>query len=332
MIKALFKILGILITLLLLASLLSFAYHSFSKMGEKSKTTDAKGELVDVHGHQMHVYSTGEETNNVYVLLSALGTVCPTLDYKPLYEELKEDGKVFVIERFGYGYSEDYDSSRDIRTVLDETRYALMNSKAYKSLKMNQKITIVAHGEAFLEAIYWAQNYKDDIKAVIGLNPVVPNLLTDKEIKKTKKFMFSFNQFITNVGFIRFLGVDNDETIASGLLSSEEQEIYKAFLYKKSNNFIMKNELDRLSQNAEIVSRGKSLKELGIPMKFYISSNDHLKSINENYLEILSGYVETVTAVYPNIGFNIELYKTDKKEDSISSSIINFLTSLEVVL
>jgi hypothetical protein len=41
------------------------------------------GQLVEVDGNQMHVYTKGDGENTI-VLLSGLGTAAPVLDFEPL--------------------------------------------------------------------------------------------------------------------------------------------------------------------------------------------------------------------------------------------------------
>ncbi|WP_257139087.1 hypothetical protein [Bacillus pseudomycoides] len=45
------------------------------------------GQLVDVNGEKMHVYTKGEGENTI-VLLSGAGMAAPALDYEPLMNEI----------------------------------------------------------------------------------------------------------------------------------------------------------------------------------------------------------------------------------------------------
>ena len=59
------------------------------------KKFPAIGQLVEVDGKNMHVYTQGEGDNTI-VLLSGLGTAAPTLDFEPLINEMAKKNKVVV--------------------------------------------------------------------------------------------------------------------------------------------------------------------------------------------------------------------------------------------
>lgn len=52
------------------------------------KKLKCNGELVNVNGHNIHIYRLGNEHNPKIVLMSASGTVAPVYDFKILYEKL----------------------------------------------------------------------------------------------------------------------------------------------------------------------------------------------------------------------------------------------------
>ena len=80
------------------------------------------GQIVSVNGHDMSVFVKGRGTNSSF--LSGAGTASPILDFKDLYDGLSKEYKIVVVERAGYGYSEDTSKSRDVSEVLSETRQA----------------------------------------------------------------------------------------------------------------------------------------------------------------------------------------------------------------
>ncbi len=71
------------------------------------------GQMVSVNGHDMSVFVKGEGAQTL-VFLSGAGTASPILDFKDLYDGLSKQYKIVVVERGGYGYSEDTSKSRDV--------------------------------------------------------------------------------------------------------------------------------------------------------------------------------------------------------------------------
>ena len=128
--------------------LFSFIRHRVMLEGEKDLITPP-GQMVDVDGHKMHVYSVGEGDKTL-VLMAASGTVCPSLDFKNLYSELGDDYRVVVVEKFGYGYSDTVNRPRDVGSVLSDTREAL------KDVGIDGPYILCPHSYSGLEALYWA--------------------------------------------------------------------------------------------------------------------------------------------------------------------------------
>lgn len=57
--------------------------------------------------------------------MSGAGTCSPILDFKSLNSSLSDDYRIVVVEKLGYGFSDVVDESRDIDTILSQTRMAI---------------------------------------------------------------------------------------------------------------------------------------------------------------------------------------------------------------
>ncbi len=123
---------------------------------ELNSVANEYGTLVDVGNHKINVFLDGnEESDFVLVFMSGSGTCSPVLDFKSLYSLFKNDFQIVVVEKSGYGFSHDGNSSRDIETILAETRFAL---KKIGVLEENQtekdkKMILVPHSMSMLEAL-----------------------------------------------------------------------------------------------------------------------------------------------------------------------------------
>ena len=60
------------------------------------------------------------------------------------------------------------DKSRDIDSILEDTRTALA------AAGLNAPYVLCPHSMSGLEALYWAQKYPDEVSAIIGLDMAVP--------------------------------------------------------------------------------------------------------------------------------------------------------------
>lgn len=126
------------------------------------------GKIVEVNSHKMHVYGEGARTKETCVFLSGGGTIAPVYDFRPLYSRLSPYYRCVVVEKAGYGYSEISAKSRRLDVMLEETRRALILAGE------KGPYVLLPHSMSGLEAIYWAQKYPQEIKAIIGLDIAFP--------------------------------------------------------------------------------------------------------------------------------------------------------------
>lgn len=116
--KALFKIIVILGLVAVLILAVSYINHIIQTKSEEEWIVPL-GNQVEVNGHTMNVYVEGKGEKTL-VFMSGYGTCSPVLDFKSLYSLLSDKYRIVVVEKAGYGFSEDSDISRDIDTMLSE--------------------------------------------------------------------------------------------------------------------------------------------------------------------------------------------------------------------
>ncbi len=85
----------------------------------------AIGEFAEVKGHKIHVYRTGDPHKPKLVFMAGSSTVAPAYDFKILYSKLQNDFRIIVIEKFGYGYSDIFESECDVDSLVENQRMAL---------------------------------------------------------------------------------------------------------------------------------------------------------------------------------------------------------------
>ena len=115
----------LLIFLIIVAVFLMFTFVRHRIMlKQEEELVKPVGQMVDVDGHKMCVYTEGEGDKTL-VFMSGSGTIPPILDFKSIYPKLTDKYRIAVVERFGYGYSEHVDKPRDVASILADTRTAL---------------------------------------------------------------------------------------------------------------------------------------------------------------------------------------------------------------
>lgn len=244
----------------------SWLYHSI-KIAQEKEETPPIGEMVEVNGHDMHVYTDGNGEQTI-VFLAGGGTSAPTLDFKPLWSLLTDSYNIVIVEKAGYGWSDVADVSRELDFMLEETRTAL--SKAGQQ----PPYILAPHSMSGLEAIRWAQIYPDEVEAIIGLDAAVPEVYDVLDIPPP--VVQSLAAFAARVGLLRLIPsvVEGSAAIDSGNLSEADEKMYRALFHQQT---VTKNMIEEAKQ---VVMNAKKVKDDQIPtstpMHFFISTGGEI--------------------------------------------------------
>ncbi|MBV5124058.1 alpha/beta hydrolase [Bacillus halotolerans] len=229
--------------LILLAAVSVFIYHHY-QLNKEAALLKEKGTLVDVDGKKMNVYQEGSG-KDTFVFMSGSGIAAPAYEMKGLYSKFSKENKIAVVDRAGYGYSDVYDDDRDIDTILEQTRKALLQSGN------KPPYILMPHSISGIEAIYWAQKYPEEIKAIIAMDIGLPQQYVTYKLSEIDRLKMRGFHLLTSIGFHRFMpsAVYNPEVIRQSFLTDEEKEIYKAIHFKQFFNADMEHELLQSYQN-----------------------------------------------------------------------------------
>ena len=268
-----------LVVMLLIASTINHYYQ----LRKEAKKYPPLGKMVEVNNSQIHVYAEGQGDITL-VFLAGHGTHCPTIDFKPLWMRLTDEYRIAIVERAGYGWSETSARPRDLDTMLEETRQAL------ELAGERGPYVLVPHSMSGLEAIYWAQTYPHEMKAVIGLDPTVPDFV-DQSLELPHKAKLFLMYLVSRMGISRFMprseAAETLPLLKSKELSDEAKEQYLAMFYKSAYTKNMLREIDYLIDNARKVKSNKE--PMNTPVYFFISDGKEVPGTD--WRELLSNYV-----------------------------------------
>lgn len=234
--KRLLFLLGVVLVLLLA----SFTYHRLALQREKV-SLNPMGQMVSVNGHEMSIFVKGEGAQTL-VFLSGAGTASPILDFKDLYDGLSKQYRIVVVERAGYGYSEDTSKSRDVSEVLSETRQAL--AKAHVS----GPYIILSHSMASLETLLWQEKYPSEVKAIIGLDWALPESYSQLRMHSQ---ILRMARLGSQLGLLRY--IPSRLYVPNENLSSSDRRLYQRIAYRQILSQAMLNESLSVKGNAKKV-------------------------------------------------------------------------------
>ena len=287
----------------------TFVFHQFSLRNE-SKLLTPIGKQVTVNGHRMNVSVKGEGPQTI-VFLSGAGIASPILDFKNLSDPLSKKYKVVVVERAGYGFSEDSDRSRDVMEVLSETRQAL--SQAHVS----GPYVIISHSMASLESLAWQEKYPNEVKALIGLDWALPASYEDLKEHPT---LITLAYWTSKIGLLRYF--PESVYLKNSDLTKSERQQYRFLAYKQLLSTAMLNETRTVKKNAQKVS--KFTIDPKIPVLLLVSNGEGTsfsQSEWQNYAKDFSRNQSNIQVDYMDAPHDLYHYQSD----AIVSRIKEFL-------
>lgn len=266
------KILKKVICLLCIVLLLIILLNQGIKFIERGKVRPP-GNLVEVNGEKMHVYSTGEGKN--IILISGFGTVAPSLDFEPMIEELKDEFKVTVVESFGYGYSNLTDKERSAENIVEEIRMAL------SELNIEPPYILMPHSIGGIYSQYYASKYPNEIEGIVMLDTSMVNYFCNNKelVKPPNGRSLEVISSISNIFGVDRLYYRNIYKYID-CFNNEEKEMLEIMAVQNPFNKTMKNEASMIEENCLKVNSMDMPKDLPI-LKFI--AIDDMNKVNEEF-------------------------------------------------
>lgn len=309
--KRIGKLLLILLGIVFIFLSATTMYHHISLIFEANSIVP-NGTLVEVDGRKIHIYAEGDKGNKpTLVFMSGSATVAPVYDFKSLYRMLSDEYRIVVVEKSGYGYSEIYEVERDIDTMLNEVRQGLILAGE------KGPYVLFPHSMSGLEAISWAQQYPEEVLAIVGLDMAVP--------ESYEYFNFSsINQMIyvgrvsVLLGLHRIPGVYSLDNTA---LTEREVEQQKLLMYKNAVNLNFVLEGKAVYDNAMAVKSGGIL---DLPIIMFVSNG---LEIGEYWFLTQTRFAEQNDAQI--IQLDCGHYVHNFEPELISDRVLKFLSTLQ---
>ena len=274
-----------------------------------NKTLKYNGELVNVDGHNIHIYRTGNIGSPKIVLMSGSGTVAPVYDFKILYEKLSKNFRVIVIEKFGYGYSDIFDSPADIDTIVSTQR------KALEAIGENGPYILLPHSMSGIEALRWAQMYPDDVMAIIGndmCTPLTYSAWTDEKVEKKIRLM----KFATKYKLQGLLC-----PLSNRCLTKSEIKQHKLLRKRNAFNICCINEAKEILSNVGIVEKTGYVK---CPILLFSSNGKQTKGHWSDAQKEFAA-IQDAKLIRYDCGHYIHHFKSNE----MCEEIVGFVNSLE---
>jgi pimeloyl-ACP methyl ester carboxylesterase len=252
----------------------------------------------------MSIYVSGSGDHTL-VFMAGSGDSAPIIGYKNFIDRFDEDYRVVVIEKFGYGFSDGFDGSRDVETRVKQDREAL------KKAGVEGPYILCPHSYSGLESVYWAQNFPEEVEAIVGLDMAVPaayDMMDEKHIDSESSVYF-WSRVARNAGIVRLIA---GATIPEGY-SDMEVKSAMALVCSRFSNETFANECKYIIHDRTLI---ESQAMPDVPTLLIVSDG----TIDEGWIGFENDYAEQitdVTTVQLDCGHSVYIEEPDKCEEAI---------------
>jgi pimeloyl-ACP methyl ester carboxylesterase len=223
---------------LIFATLAGATYQGVSTAFER-REYPPPGVMVDVGGHQLHVYCSGSGAPTVVLEAAAMGTAGAWAWVTPLVAPQR---RVCVYDRAGLGWSESGDQGFDPLRVADELHVLLENANEHGPF------VLVGHGLGASFARLYATRFPADLQGLVLVDPPVPGTGRDQQVAR----LVTMAPWLARVGILR----------ATRLLSTEARTLpgrmggaTRAFLNRPDHLTRAGHELERWDEIVALAAR-----------------------------------------------------------------------------
>ncbi len=259
------------VVVIMVVLITGFAYEKLGQYSD-SKKYKPVGKIVNVNGHDMHIFAKGKGDVTV-VFASGWGTPCPYADFYPLYNEISKHTRIAVYDRPGYGWSDVSKTPRDIDTITKE-----MHELLTKSGEKGPYI-LVGHSLASLEVIRFTQMYKDEVKGIVMIDSGNPEYYLNEDMDDSAMSNSSLKLAFSKFGVFRLLfkmpSFSSSLYVSRNNFSLEPKDLKELDKAMYLKNLINKNKIDEnkniKTNGFKVVSNGK----IGsIPLRILTSESE----------------------------------------------------------
>lgn len=286
----------------------------YNQIALKAETDDIipNGQMIDLGDYRVHVYSEGEnEKAPTLVFLSGSATVAPVYDFKALYSHISDEYQIAVVEKAGYGYSDIVEVDRDVASMVMEVRSALNGAG------IEAPYVLLPHSMSGLEAIYWVQNYPDEISGIIGIDMAVPDAY-DKEYNLIiSKTMMTLGRASVKLGLLRIPGI---YPLNEAPLTEKEAKQQRLLMHRNAVNPVYIAEGQKVYENAQTVKTGA----ISCPVLMFCSDGTE---IGDFWIPTQEKFAEENQAkiICFDCGHYIHYYKSEEMVDHIESFLAEII-------
>lgn len=277
----------ILLSLIVFLMLISFIIHKVSSANElKMLSEEGYINKVSVGEYELNVDLYGNENSEyTFVGLAGMGSNDYAVTVKPLMQKFSDEYRIAVIDRAGYGMSDDTKIPQTIDRQVTDYRTALKNCGC------DTPYILFAHSYGGDLATYWESRYPDEIAGVVYFdpdkipgNPDIIDNHDDMEVWWEDVEQDSVTPFLQRLGLVRMYVNVTGIDVWTNLSDNTCSEYSRAFCMHSMATDAMNSE--SLNSKESLQRTAEAIVTNDIP-KLYIDAAQYTKADMEAYFSDL---------------------------------------------
>ena len=216
------------------------------------------------------------------VFLHGLGMGDTTITAGPMLRAFETEHNLFIMDRYGNGLSSDTKEPQTVDCIVELYRSVL------KQTSQTAPYVLIAHSISGIYATYWAQQYPEEIKAIIYLDAdPIECYVQEGKIDKLSLFMGKCQYVLANMGLQRIF--TSEETLLGQVenqVFTEEQNLLRKYLiYHNTFSNATCSEMNWYYENAQTVLNENI--NLQVPQLYIVANDVQGEYYNEIYASVL---------------------------------------------
>ena len=220
------KALVIITCIFILFLAITFIVHRILLSKEKQMLTEAGYyNPVSIGDYSLNVYDFGNKKGkHTFVGLSGLGVFDFSVRMERLMGNFTEENRIVIVDRAGYGLSDDTKEPRTLERVVNDYRTTLKNAG------IEGPYILLPHSLGGAYATYWVSQYPEEIEGVVFISGTQlgdnPDIALENGSAIENRFAIAANQ----IGLVRLGKSFLLKSVIPGMNYSDEQRKYSEAL------------------------------------------------------------------------------------------------------
>lgn len=205
--------------------------------------------LVSVGEYDLNVRIFGKTDNPEHIIvgISGLGCTDTSVTFSNCVQTIAEDNLLVLIDRAGYGYSDDTVQEQTVEQIVADYRNGM------KQLGMEGPYILMSHSIGGIYATYWENQYPDEVEAMVMLDTTTitgENTFEEEEVRVTA--VDYIEAFFSKAGWGRMLYKNYFFSLSDSF--SEEQKTYRDMLCANQlTSYAVLSETKLMNENCSFV-------------------------------------------------------------------------------